>query len=203
MPHTNVIVVCSDTFRYDHLGFLGLQDVRTPQLDALARESAHFTDFRLCSFPTLVNRIEVFSGRYTFPLIDWGPLPFQFPVLAEIFRRHGFVTALMVDNLHMMQKGYGFARGFDVVKHVPGQMHDHFQPASTPMIELSCPVEKLEARPNRLERYRRNAWWYRQQGTNTTECVFRETLRWLDQPPEKFFIWIDTFDPHEPWEAPK
>ena len=28
MPHTNVIVICSDTFRYDHLGFLGLQDRR-------------------------------------------------------------------------------------------------------------------------------------------------------------------------------
>ena len=198
----NVLVICSDTFRYDHLGFLGLQKVATPRLDALARESAHFSDFQVCSFPTLVNRIEVFSGRVTFPLMDWGPLPFHFPVLAEVFRHHGFETALVADNLHMMQDGFGFGRGFDFVKDVQGQMHDHFQPASTPMIELSCPVEKLEPPQNRLDRYRRNAWWYRQQGTNTTETVFREAMRWLDAPREKFFMWIDAFDPHEPWDAP-
>jgi arylsulfatase A-like enzyme len=99
----NVIVICSDTFRYDHLGFVGRQQVVTPHLDQLARESASFSDFWLCSFPTLVNRIEVFTGRYTFPLIDWGALPFQFPVLAEVFKHHGFTTALLADNLHMMK----------------------------------------------------------------------------------------------------
>ena len=199
----NVIVICSDTFRHDHLGFIGRQKVVTPNLDKLALESASFSDFWLCSFPTLVNRIEVFSGRYTFPLMDWGALPFQFPVLAEVFKHHGFGTALIADNLHMMQDGFGFGRGFDFVKDVPGQLHDRFQPATTPMIELPCVAGKLEPKPNRLERYRRNAWWYRQQNTNTTETVFRETMRWLGQPPKKFFLWLDTFDPHEPWDAPQ
>jgi arylsulfatase A-like enzyme len=27
-------------------------------------------------------------------------------------------------------------------------------------------------------------------------------MDWLDRPPEKFFMWIDAFDPHEPWDAP-
>lgn len=199
----NVIVICSDTFRHDHLGFLGKQKVFTPNLDRLAKESANFSDFWLCSFPTLVNRIEVFSGRYTFPLMDWGPLPFQFPVLAEVFKHHGFSTALVADNLHMMQDGFGFGRGFDFVKDVPGQLHDHFQPDDAPMIDLPCAAEKLEPPQRRLERYRRNAFWYRQQNTNTTETVFREAMQWLNEPRDKFFLWIDSFDPHEPWDAPK
>ena len=199
----NVVVFCSDTFRYDHLAFLGQQEVWTPNIDALARESACFTDFHLCSFPTLVNRIEVFTGRYTFPLIDWGPLPFQFPALAEVFKRQGFSTGLIADNPHLMKEGFGFGRGFDFVKDVPGQIDDHFQPESTPMIDLPCAVEKLEPRPRRMDRYRRNAYWYRQQGTTTTECVCREAIQWLGRNPEKFFLWIDCFDPHEPWEAPR
>jgi hypothetical protein len=117
----NVIVICSDTFRYDHLGFVGQQRVAMPNLDQMARESASFSDFWLCLFPTLVNRIEVFTGRYTFPLMDWGALPFHFPVLAEVFKHHGFATALLADNLHMMQEGFGFGRGFDFVKNVPRQ----------------------------------------------------------------------------------
>ncbi len=198
----NVIVICSDTFRYDHLGFLKKQEVLTPNLDALAAESAVFSDFWLCSFPTLVNRIEVFSGRYTFPLMDWGPLPYQFPVLSQVFKRHGFTTALIADNLHLFEKNFGFDRGFDSVTHVPGQTHEHFQPPTAPMAALPCPAGKLEPPPRRLDRYRRNVHWYQQQGTNTTETVFRSALQWFDNAPEKFFVWIDAFDPHEPWDAP-
>ena len=198
----NVIVICSDTFRYDHLGFLKKQEVQTPNLDKLATESAAFSDFWLCSFPTLVNRIEVFSGRYAFPLFDWGALPYEFPVLSEVFQRHGFKTALIADNLHLFENQFGFDRGFDFVNHVPGQTHEHFQPSSAPMIDLPCLEEKLEPPARRLERYRRNAWWYRQQGTNTTATVFRSAIEWFDNAPGKFFMWIDAFDPHEPWDAP-
>jgi arylsulfatase A-like enzyme len=199
----NVIVICADTFRRDHLGFLGCQPVLTPNLDRLARASAVFEDFVLCSFPTLLNRIEVFTGRPAFPFHNWGPLPFRFPVLAEVFRHHGFATGLVADNTHLMEHGFGFERGFASVDNVPGRMHDKFQPETAPMIELPCPAEKLDVSPKRLARYRRNAWWYRQRGTNTTETVFRQAMRWLEEPREKFFLWIDSFAPHEPWDAPQ
>jgi arylsulfatase A-like enzyme len=197
----NVIVICSDTFRHDHLGFLKKQPTFTPNLDRFASESAHFSDFWLCSFPTLVNRMDVFTGRYAFPLFKWGPLPQQFPVLAEVFTRHGFETALISDNPHMNRPDFGFGRGFGFVKAVPGQIHDKFQPKSTPMIDLPCPVEKLGMEQERLDQYRRNAWWYRQEGVTTTELVFREAMEWFTRPRKKFFLWIDAFDPHDPWDA--
>jgi arylsulfatase A-like enzyme len=198
----NVIVICSDTFRYDHLGFLKKHAVLTPNLDRFASESALFKDAWLCSFPTLVNRIEVFTGRYTFPLYNWGPLPYEFPVLSEVFKRHGFTTALIADNLHLFENRYGFERGFDFVKNVPGQTHDPFQPASAPMVDLPCPAAKLEPPPHRIDRYRRNAYWYRQHDTTTTAEVFRSAQQWVSAAPPKFFLWIDAFDPHEPWDAP-
>jgi arylsulfatase A-like enzyme len=201
-PYVNIVVICSDTFRYDHLGISKRQAVQTPHLDALIRESAVFTNSWLCSFPTLVNRIEVFTGRYTFPLYDWGELPYEFPVLSEVFRRHGYKTALIADNPHLFEGNFGFERGFDFVKDVPGQAHDSFQKSWTPMIELKCPPEKLGPPVHRINRYRRNAWWYRQQGTNTTQEVFRSAIEWLQPLTQRFFLWIDAFDPHEPWDAP-
>jgi arylsulfatase A-like enzyme len=198
----NVLVICSDTFRFDHLGFLKKQSVQTPQLDRLAAESANFSDFWLCSFPTVVNRIEVFTGRYAFPHYRWGPLPYEFPVLSEVFRLHGYATAVFADNLHLLGEGFGFERGFDAIHHVPGQAHDHFQPPTTPMLELECPVEKIELDERRLKQYRRNAHWYREQRTNTTITLFSKAIEWLREPPEKFFMWIDAFDPHQPWDAP-
>ena len=199
----NIIVICSDTFRYDHLGFIGRHPVLTPNLDRLGRESASFSDFQLCSFPTVVNRIEVFSGRCAFPRVGWGPLPYHYPVMSQVFKRHGFTTGLIADNVQVMKKEYHFGRGFDFVKHVRGQQHDDWLPNDAPQIDLPCPLEKIDASPKRLARYRRNAHWYRQQGTNATETVFREAMDWLKNAPKKFLLWIDSFDPHEPWDAPK
>ncbi len=198
----NVIVICSDTFRYDHCSLVKQQEILTPNLDRLAADSATFTDFWLCSFPTLINRIEVFSGRHTFPLLDWGPLPYEFPVLSEVFKHHGFTTALVADNPHLFENDFGFDRGFDHVTHVPGQTYEHFQPPTTRRIDLPCPAEKLEPPERRLDRYRRNAYWYEQQGTNTTALTFQTAMNWLDKAPEKFLMWIDAFNPHEPWDAP-
>jgi len=199
----NFIVICSDTFRYDHLGFLGSQSVLTPNLDKFARESASFSDFQLCSFPTVVNRIEVFSGRCAFPRVGWGPLPYHYPVLSQVFKRHGYTTALIADNVQMIKREYHFRRGFDFVKHVRGQYHDSWLPKNSPQINLACPTEKIDASPKRLARYRRNAYRYQQESTNATEIVFHEAMSWLKNAPQKFFLWIDSFDPHEPWDAPK
>jgi arylsulfatase A-like enzyme len=198
----NVLVLCSDTFRYDHLGFLKRQQVCTPNLDKLAAQSAAFSDFWLCSFPTLVNRIDVFSGRYAFPLFKWGPLPHQFPVLSQVFAHHGFATALFADNVHFMRRGYDFERGFTHKAMVRGQCYDPILPRSAPMVDLPCPEERLGVSHDRLVRYRRNAYWYQQQGTNSTAALFRRAIEWFENPPRKFFAWIDAFDPHDPWDAP-
>jgi arylsulfatase A-like enzyme len=197
----NVIVICSDTFRRDHLGFHHEQPVFTPHLDRLARESAVFSNFWLCSFPTVVNRIEVFTGRYTFPLHGWGNLPSSYPVLAELFRHHGFTTALVTDNPHLFYEDRGFERGFDVVKGIPGQSHYAYQSIAAPMIELPCPARKIGLHRHNLERYRRNAYWHRQHNSNTALTLFHEATAWLKQPPRNFFLWLDAFDPHEPWDA--
>jgi arylsulfatase A-like enzyme len=197
----NVLVLCSDTFRHDHLGFLKQAKVLTPNLDKLAAQSAAFSDFWLCSFPTLVNRIDVFSGRYAFPFFKWGPLPHQHPVLAEVFARHGFATAMFADNLHFWRPRYNYNRGFAHTTMVRGQCYDPFLPRSAPMVDLPCPEERLGVSPDRLERYRRNAYWYQQQDTTSAATLFRAAIDWFENPPDKFFVWIDAFDPHDPWDA--
>jgi arylsulfatase A-like enzyme len=199
----NVVVICSDTFRHDHLGFVKKQPVQTPHLDQLARESATFSDFRLASFPSLSNRVEVFSGRFVFPFFATGPMPFEFPTLAEVLSRHGVASALCGDNFQIMKKRRQYGRGFDHLQVVPGRSRDEFRPSTTPMIELSCAPQKLEPIPERLDQYRRNAWWYRQQGTHTMAILLRSVTEWLKQARSPFFAWIEVFDPHQPWDASK
>ena len=53
----NVILVMSDSLRADHLGCYGATDVRTPNLDKFAEESAVFDRAYIASYPTTPNRL--------------------------------------------------------------------------------------------------------------------------------------------------
>ena len=48
----NVILIISDSVRYDYCGCYGSKWVHTPNIDALARESTLMANFFTASFPT-------------------------------------------------------------------------------------------------------------------------------------------------------
>ena len=85
---------------------------------------------------------------------------------------------------------------------VRGQAHDKFQPRSATISDLPCPEQKIDIRPSNLQRYQRNRHWYQQHGTDPATTLFQAIIEWLNDPPDRFFLWVDTFDPHEPWDAP-
>ena len=66
-PSYNVIVLCIDSLRRDHLGANGNTWIRTPNLDRFARESAVFDRAYIGSFPTIPCRTDLFTGRATWP----------------------------------------------------------------------------------------------------------------------------------------
>src|SRR5438270_844814 len=96
----NIILIVSDTLRRDHLGCYGSKSVLTPNLDRLAEEAVVFDQFYSGSFPTLPCRAELFTGRFVWPYLDWGPLPAREITLAEILADAGYTCALVMDNRH-------------------------------------------------------------------------------------------------------
>jgi arylsulfatase A-like enzyme len=78
----NFILIISDTFRRDHLGCYGNTWIHTPNLDRFAAESVVFDRAYAASFPTVPNRRDVLTGRYTFTYSDWSPLPDSEVVIA-------------------------------------------------------------------------------------------------------------------------
>jgi arylsulfatase A-like enzyme len=70
----NLIVIVSDTFRYDYLGANGNSWIKTPELDAFSRIAVNFDRCTISSFPTIPTRTDWFTGRYGFPFHGWQPL---------------------------------------------------------------------------------------------------------------------------------
>ena len=61
----NVIWITSDSFRRDHLGAYGNQQILTPSLDKLASQAMRFKRHYAAGFPTMPTRADHFTGRWT------------------------------------------------------------------------------------------------------------------------------------------
>ena len=108
----NYIVIVSDTFRRDHLGCYGNEWISTPHLDRFAEKAIVFDRAYAASFPTVPNRRDVFTGRYTFTYSKWEPLPRDEVVVAEELGKLDYSSMMILDTPHITENGYYFDRGF-------------------------------------------------------------------------------------------
>lgn len=69
----NVVLVNLDSLRRDHVGVYGNDWIKTPNLDALAKDSLRFTQPYPESIPTIDARRSIYTGIRTWPFREWVP----------------------------------------------------------------------------------------------------------------------------------
>ncbi len=200
----NVIQIVIDSLRRDHIGAYGNPWIRTPNLDRLAGQSVVFEGAALGSFPTLPHRTDLFTGRYAFRKYAWQGLPADEASLAGILAAAGVKTQLVMDNPHLMAQGRGFDRGFTGSEWIRGQEDDPYR---------NFPREIPEPRPLRkwrnpkagYKQYMRNVHGRRTEADYSPARVASAAIKWLEQNARDgdFFLHVEFFDPHEPWDPPK
>jgi len=112
----NVIIIALDTWRADHMGAYGSEDVRTPVLDAFAREAILFEDCASTSTWTLPSFASMFTGLYPSEHRTLGGekrsiLPSSVIPLAERLQVAGFTTSAFVA-VDYLRDPFGLQRGF-------------------------------------------------------------------------------------------
>ena len=202
----NVILIISDTFRYDCLeGTFTVRNkcVKVPNLKSLARQSAYFTRAYIASFPTVPNRHDILVGRYTFTYYGWAPLPKNEVVLPEILRKErGYTSMMIADTPHILKDGFNYDRGFDGWIWIRGQENDRYR--TDPIeVKLPCSPEKLRNVDTTIQHLRNNALRQFEEDWIPAKTA-TEAIRWLERNYKRaFFLYVDFFDPHEPWDPPK
>ena len=176
----NIVVIVSDTFRRDHLGAYGNAAIRTPYLDSFARSAVMFDHHVISSFPTMPARADILTGTFSYTHMGWEPLPAHLPTLPGLLSRAGYLSMGIVDTPFFIRNGYSYDRGFDDFIWIRGQGDD--------------------TRPHERSDYR--ATW-----TCEADRLVARTVsaaeNWLERHyKEEFFLYVDTWDPHEPWDAP-
>ncbi|HOZ48428.1 MAG TPA: sulfatase [Candidatus Hydrogenedentes bacterium] len=97
MPNArpNVLFILVDQMRADMLGCMGNASARTPNLDALARDGALFTN-AVSNCPVCTpSRAMLMTGKYPLSnrtIVNDLPMPTDQPFLAEVFRDAGYKT---------------------------------------------------------------------------------------------------------------
>ncbi|MGH2368167.1 MAG: sulfatase, partial [Chloroflexota bacterium] len=221
MAGMNLLVVMTDTLRPDYVaGYRRASDVaglpgqidspagigaRTPALDRFASEAAVFERTYAASFPTVPNRNDLHTGRFTFPHRGWSALPPDVPCLAQTLSQAGYVTQFYCDTPN--QVPMGLHRGFAGWEWHRGQEGDRLVTDPRLTVDLGCPPEKLRGNGVAYRQYLKNRASWQSEEDHFAPRTIRSGMAWLQQHYEAdgdrpFFLWLDTFDPHEPWDAP-
>ncbi len=198
MLRMNIIEIVCDTFRRDFLGCYGNDWIHTEHIDSFADKAVVFDRAYIASYPTIPNRHDLFTGRYTFIYSGWEPLPEDEVILAQTLRDAGYTTMLIIDTYHMIRDGHRFDRGFDGWWWIRGQEHDRYMTHPT-----GDPAEKRRAFG---VQYLKNVSLRRFESDYFAAKTSTAAIEWLElnyDKHEKFFLHVDMFDPHEPWDPPK
>jgi arylsulfatase A-like enzyme/Flp pilus assembly protein TadD len=173
-PPPNVVFITIDTLRPDHLGCYGDKQIHTPNIDALAADSARFDRAYTAVPVTLPSHTVIFTGTY--PMLSGvhdfaaNKLSPTQPTLASVLKENGYTTGAVIGSA-VLDSRFGLNHGFDFY-------YDHFD------------FNRLqESNLDEMER--------------PGNVVADVTLDWLAQNyQKKFFLWMHLYDPHYPYRPP-
>jgi arylsulfatase A-like enzyme len=196
----NVVLIITDDMGYGDLGSYGAPDVRTPNIDALARDGVRFTDFYANAPSCTPTRAGLITGRYQqrlgleYPLGmqrgDWDRgLPATGRSLPQLLKNGGYATALVgkwhlgwkpeyAPGRHGFDYFFGFKSGFiDFYEHTTPDI-----PGGRDLFENESPVQ--------VTGY-------------MTDLVTERSIRFIERSARgPFFIDVAYNAPHWPYQVP-
>jgi arylsulfatase A-like enzyme len=195
-----VVLIQSDSLRADHLGAYG-GDIHTPNLDRFARGATVFERNYAASYPTVPNRLDLFTGRYNFLYRGWTSLCPGDVTLPELLDDHGVPTQLQFDTPPF--EGMGFTARVTAWERVRGHIGDS---VSTPPDDVAVPAAPHKIKHlERTREYLGNRSRWSCESEHVTPRTVQSAIDWLEanRDREDFFLLVDTWPPHEQFDPPE
>ena len=209
----NLIVLVIDSLRQDHVGlyhggkaaFPDVPVCRTPSLDTFARECVAFANAYPEALPTIPARYTLMTGQRSLPFRPWGPLMAGDLTLAQMLRSEGYICGLITDCYHYRAPGMNYHAGFHAIRWIRGQEYDPWESApSVRSVDRYVNAHYPQEWRERVGQFLANTDGFRSETDWFAPQVVEEAIGWLrrNRSHERLFLWVDCFDPHEPWDPP-
>ena len=209
----NVIFILLDSLNKSYIEPYGNRIVETRSMQRLANKGVVFENHFLGSAPCMPARRELFCGRKNeFLWKFWGCMePYDRHIALEA-KNLGAVTALVTDHYHYWEQGtgiYGYHENYEYTNLIRGHEFDtaSTEPLEDPAMYPQWVKSYLKWRPPEhiSVQYYRNVKHLKEEKDFHAPKVMQSACDWLDKnyTHEKFFLHIESFDPHEPWYIPE
>jgi len=181
-------------------------DVQTPNFDRLAKRATTFDNFFAGSLPCMPARREVHTGRYNFLHRTWGPLePFDVS-MPEILKKNGIYTHLVTDHMHYFDDGGStYHKRYSSWEVFRGQASDSWvAKLEAPEIPPHVDTMRKHTHPTWWRDYWKNHNKIKEENYYPQVATFDAGMKFLQDNinEDDWFIQIETFDPHEPFDMP-
>ncbi|MGK7395350.1 MAG: sulfatase family protein [Candidatus Cyclobacteriaceae bacterium M3_2C_046] len=208
----NIVVIISDDHSIETIGAYGNQQIRTPNMDALAREGMLFQNAYANSPICAPSRQSILSGKYphaTGVSLVFTPFPdYGNTTIAEVLQEEGFATAMIGKN-HFnnffwsdLYKGDYPTYGFDTIFFKRPQYEQWLKKNPMPDLLASAETRYSDKAAHKNPEYQPEAVY---DSFAIGTFYAREAIQFMQQQKEKnqpFFLWLAFHEPHAPFNFP-
>jgi arylsulfatase A-like enzyme len=202
---TNVIVVLLDSLNRRMVGAYGGAEFETPNLDRLARRSVRFDRHYAGSLPCIPARHDILVGALDFLWRPWGSIEVWEQSIVRSLVLAGITTALISDHPHLFETGgENFHTDFGAWEYERGHEGDPWRSRPDPSW-IGSPALPAQAAPRQVP-YDVSRTWFRTEEDFPGARTMRRAAEWLEgnaQSHDRFLLFVDEFDPHEPFDTPE
>jgi len=212
----NLVVLLLDSLNRHMLGCYGGTEFETPHLDRFARERAtRFTSHVTGSLPCMPARHDILCGALDFLWRPWGSIELWEEPITSQLRSVGVTTMLVSDHPHLFETGgENYHTDFSAWDYVRGHEGDpwrtyvdasHIGSPAVPARGGGWYWHDRMGVPFGDRPYDRSRTFFRAEEDFPGPRTMRVAAEWLRAgapSAEPFMLFVDEFDPHEPFDTP-
>ena len=196
----NVVVILLDSLNRHMLGSYGGKEFATPNLDAFAAGALRFEKHYAGSLPCMPARHDILCGALDFLWRPWGSIEVWEDAITYHLHRAGVTSQLISDHPHLFELGgENYHTDFSAWDYQRGHEGDLWKTRPDPTW-LGAPAFGRGWMP-----YDNSRGYFRSEEDFPGPKTMAAAARWVDDNAgahDRFFLFVDEFDPHEPFDTP-
>jgi arylsulfatase A-like enzyme len=194
-------VVLLDSLRRDLIEPYAGHEFATPNLTRFARRAVRFDRHYAGSLPCIPARHDILCGALDFLWKPWGSIELWEEPITVPLRRAGVVTKLVTDHPHLFESGgENYHTDFTAWEYERGHESDRWRTRPDPSW-VGAPSFGRGHMP-----YDDSRGYFKDEADFPGPRTMSAAARWLeaDAPQhDRFLLFVDEFDPHEPFDTPE
>jgi arylsulfatase A-like enzyme len=203
----NAVVVLLDSLNRHMVGAYGSREFATPNLDRFAARALRFERHYSGSLPCMPARHDILCGALDFLWKPWGSIELWEQPITVALHEAGVTTMLVSDHPHLFESGgENYHTDFTAWEYERGHENDPWKTRPDPSW-TGAPAWDATGNLVMSERqYELSRGYFRGEEDFPGPRVMAKAASWLDQAAgyhDRFMLFVDEFDPHEPFDAPE